>query len=305
MPPSPASRAARDGLLAGVIAYLMWGFMPLYFRAMVEVPALEMLTHRVIWSVPFGLLIVLFRRQLGEVLAVFATPKRLGWLCLSGAMIGLNWLVYILAIQREQVFQASLGYYINPLIYVLVGVLFMNERLSKAQLVAVLLATAGVGVMTLAGGQVPTLALGLALSFTVYGVIRKQVVVGAMPGLLVETLMLAPFALGYMIWLANSGQMTFLKVSTSWDLGLALGGPLTVLPLLFFAIAARRMTLSAIGFLQFMAPTIQFALAVSFGEPLNTATLVCFGLIWLGVGLFAWDAMSQWRRTRQVPQKVR
>ncbi|MFK7958825.1 MAG: EamA family transporter RarD, partial [Lysobacterales bacterium] len=262
---SPASDLARQGLMAAIVAYLMWGFMPLYFRWVVTVPALEMLAHRVIWAVPFGLLIVIFRRQLGAVLSIFRTPAHLGLLAISGGFIALNWLVYILAVQHQQVYQASLGYYINPLMYVVVGVWFFHETLSRPQWLAVVLATIGVAVLVVSGGQVPWYALGLAVSFTVYGVVRKQVAVGAMPGLLVETLLLSPFAVGYMLWLASNDQMVFLHTSTQQNIGMMLGGPLTVLPLLFFSIAARRLTLSAIGFLQFMAPTIQFFLALSFG----------------------------------------
>ncbi len=304
-PSQAASDLAREGLTAAIVAYLLWGFMPIYFFWMVQVPAFEMLAHRVLWAVPFGLLIVVVRRQLPQVLAIFKNPRHLRWLCLTGVVIGINWLTYIVAVQREEVFQASLGYYINPLLYVVVGVLFLGDSLSRAQWLAVVLATLGVLVLAVSGGKVPILALGLALSFTVYGVVRKQVPVGAMPGLLVETLLLAPFALAYLLWLYLSGQMLFLNTSSSQSIGMMLGGPFTVLPLLFFSIAARRLTLSSIGFLQFMAPTIQFGLAFYFGESLSTAALICFVLIWCGVGVFAWDGLSQWRASLQVPQKVR
>ncbi|MEM7704928.1 MAG: EamA family transporter RarD [Pseudomonadota bacterium] len=296
---------ANDGLTAAVAAYLLWGFMPLYFKWVVTVPALEMLAHRVVWAVPFGLAIVIVRRQLGELVGILRKPSTLAWLCLSATVIALNWITYILAVQREQVFQASLGYYINPLMYVLVGVMFFGERLGRPQWLAVLLAAAGVTVLTVSGGQVPWLALGLAVSFTVYGVVRKQVAVGAMPGLLIETLLLAPLAVGYLYWLVSSEQLVFLNTATNQNIGLMLGGPLTVLPLLFFAVAARRLTLSAIAFLQFMAPTIQFLLGVYFGEPITPATAICFALIWCGVALFAWDALGRWRSARQVPQNVR
>ncbi len=296
---------AQQGLLAAILAYLMWGFLPLYFQWMAEVPALEMLASRVIWSVPFGFLIVMFRRQLGELFSIFSTPRHFAFLTLSGGVIAMNWLIYILAVQDQQMLQASLGYYINPLMYVVVGVWVFGEKLNRPQWIAVVLAAIGVLTLVINGAQIPWYALGLAVSFTIYGVVRKQVAVGAMPGLLVETLLLAPFALIYMVWLASTGQMIFLHTSVSQNLGLILGGPFTVLPLLFFSIAARRLRLSAIGFLQFMAPTIQFALALYSGESLSREALLCFVLIWLGVVVFAWDALRKWRPGRQVPQKVR
>ncbi|MEM9529421.1 MAG: EamA family transporter RarD [Pseudomonadota bacterium] len=297
-----AEPISREGLSAAVAAYLLWGLMPAYFFVMKSVPALEMLAHRIFWAVPVGLLIVLVRRQWGEFRALLTQPKNLGWLTLSATCIAVNWLVYIWAVQREQVFQASLGYYINPLLYVVIGVLFLGERLRRPQLIAIILAAIGVAVLTVSGGQVPWLATGLAISFTIYGVIRSQVAVGAMPGLLVETLVLLPAALLWLGWLAGQDELFFAHAGPGITVGLVAAGAITVLPLLAFAVAARRLPLSTIGVLQFMAPTLQFLLGVAFGEPLTPAHVICFVLIWVGVALFAWDT---WRAQRsQVPQKV-
>ncbi len=282
---------ARDGVVAALVAYLVWGFLPIYFKALESVPATEVLVHRIVWAVPFGALIIHLRGQWGEVRRALTHRSMLFWLSLSALFIAVNWLAYIWAVQSEQVFQASLGYYINPLIWVLVGVAFMGERLRRLQLVAVLLATVGVLVLTISGGQFPLLALFLAVSFTAYGVIRKKVVIGGMPGLFVETVVLLLPAIAWLAWLAGSGAASFGGDDTGMSLLLLAAGPITVVPLLCFALAARRLTLTTIGFMQFIAPTLQFACGVYFGEALTTAHMICFGFIWTAVIVFSVDAM--------------
>ncbi len=283
----------RNGLIAALIAYLIWGFLPIYFKFVQTVPPLEVLAHRIIWAVPFGALIVLIRRQFPDVKRALAHQRTFLLLCSSAAFVSVNWYLYIVTIQRNEIFQASLGYYITPLMYVMVGVLFLGEKLRNFQLYAVLLAAIGVIVLTVSGGQFPAIAIGLAVCFTIYGVIRKQVDVGAMPGLFIETLIILPFAALYLAWLWRNG----VAFVTAENLGLAailsLSGPLTVLPLLCFAIAARRLPLTTIGMMQFLAPTMNFGVAVYFGEVLSTAHIICFVCIWVAISLFIYDA---WRR---------
>ena len=220
---------------------------------------------------------------------------------MASAMIAVNWYVYIYAVQTEQVYQASLGYYINPLMYVLVGVAFLGERLRPLQVVSIVLAAIGVLALTVSFGSLPWIALALGVSFTAYGVIRKQIPVGAMPGLFVETALLSPLAVVYLVMLIGAGQASFLTASVGNDILLIIAGPLTVVPLLCFAIAARKLTLTAIGFMQFIAPTLQFSVGVAYGEELTTAHVVCFLFIWTAVGLFSFDVVRANRRASRSP----
>jgi len=286
-------RSRRDGVLSALLAYVLWGVFPVYFKLVTSVPATEVLVHRIVWAVPFGALIIAVRRQWSDVRVAFGSASTIFWLTLTALFISANWLIYIWAVQHNEVLQASLGYYINPLMYVLVGVVFLRERLRRAQLVSVLLAAAGVSYLTINGGQFPFIAVSLALLFTLYGVIRKQVVIGAMPGLFIETLLLLPFALIWLGWLMSSGQSAFSAGGYEMPALLTLAGPLTVLPLLFFAIAARRLTLTTIGFMQFIAPTLQFILGIFYGEVLTTAHVICFACIWTAVLIFSFDAVYQ------------
>jgi len=285
-----AEKLTRDGLVAGLVAYVLWGFLPIYFKIVETVAPLEVLAHRIVWAVPFGLPIILARRQWPDVKQAIADRRKLGFLTLSALLIAVNWLVYIWAVQHEQIFQASLGYYINPLMYVLVGVVFFGERLRRAQTAAVLLAAAGVLVLTIRGGQFPAVALTLATSFTIYGVIRSRVAVGGMPGLFIETLVLFPVAAAYLVSLASAGAAAFGAENPALSWTLTLAGPFTVLPLLCFALAARRLRLSTIGIMQFIAPTMQFVVGLAYGEPLTGAHVVCFALIWTAVAIFSGDA---------------
>jgi chloramphenicol-sensitive protein RarD len=259
------------------------------------VPALEVLAHRIVWAVPFGAVIIVARRQWPEVRRAVAHRRTLALLGLAALFIALNWLVYITAVQRDQIFQASLGYYINPLMYVVIGVLVLREKLRKPQTAAVLLAAAGVAVLTFSGGEFPVISLTLAVSFTIYGVIRARVVVGGMPGLFIETLLLFPMSLAYLVWLMHGGESWFVLDDPGMAGTLMLAGPLTVVPLLCFALAARRLRLSTIGIMQFITPTMQFLVGLAYGEDLTLPHAVCFALIWLAVFIFSWDA---WRSTR-------
>ncbi|MDP6993932.1 MAG: EamA family transporter RarD [Woeseiaceae bacterium] len=289
-------RDMRDGLLSALIAYVVWGLLPIYFIFLKAVGSTEVLAHRIIWAVPFGALIIHFRRQWPEVVRALSHPTMLKLLCITALLITGNWFVYIIAVQQEQIFQASLGYYINPLLFAVVGVFVLGEQLRLPQAMAVLLAGVGVLVLTFSGGQFPWIALFLGVSFTIYGVIRKKVVVGGMPGLFVETIVLVPFALVFLGWLMAQQQAAFYGSGVKFSVLLALAGPLTVIPLLFFALAARRLNLTTVGMMQFIAPSLQFLVGVYSGEVLTAAHLVCFACIWAAVLLFSWDA---WRNNRR------
>ena len=292
MPPSQHDRNewAHLGLVCGILAYTMWGFFPVYFKATDSVSAMELVAHRIVWSLPFGALILLFRRQVRDTWVAFRDWTRVKWLLLASVTMALNWGLYIWAIQVDRIFEASLGYYINPLIYVLAGVVFYKESLNRLQLVAISLAVIGVGVLTFAGGSFPWVSLVLATSFTVYGVIRKHVEVGAMPGLFIEVAAVWLPAALYLLWLASKGSIAFGNQSATIDGLLLFAGPLTVLPLLCFALAARRLKLSTLGFLQFIGPTLQFGCGLYYGETFTTAHAVCFGFIWTAVAVFIWSS---------------
>jgi chloramphenicol-sensitive protein RarD len=292
-----SEKQARDGLVSAFIAFFLWGVFPLYFIVLKEVSVFEVLAHRIIWAVPFGALIIHLRHQWPEVMAALKHRRTLKYLTLSAILITSNWLVYIWAIQIDQINQASLGYYINPLLFALAGVVIFGERLRKAQTAAVILAAIGVIILTVRGGEFPAIAVFLGTTFAIYGVIRKQVVVGGMPGLFIETLLLLPIALVYLVWIMLAGDAAFARDDPGLAGILMLAGPVTVLPLLLFALAARRLNLSTIGMMQFIAPTLKFAIAVIYGEELTSAHIICFSLIWTAVILFSIDA---WRTNREL-----
>lgn len=294
---TPQRDMRKDGLWAGIAAYLMWGLFPIYFKNTTEVGAIEILAHRILWSVPLGLLIIAARRQFPDVWKAVKNPKTLMLLSLAAMALAVNWGVYIWAIQIDQIFQGSLGYYINPLLFVLIGVVFFGERLTRLQSLAVLLAAIGVAVLSVYGGQFPGIALILAVSFGLYGIIRKQVNVGAMPGLMIESIVLLPAAIGYLIYLGHTGTIVFGPAPNHGGLNISLlmiaAGPLTVLPLLCFAVAARKLKLSTLGFLQFIGPTMQFLCGVYYGEAFTRAHAICFAFIWAAVLIFMWDGLRK------------
>ncbi len=274
------------------------GLFPIYLKAVGEASALEILAHRILWSVPFGAVLIALRKQWGEVLKALTTPRVLILLGVSALAISFNWLIYVWSVVNDRILEASLGYYINPLMYVAAGVFILGERLRLAQIIAVCLATIGVLVLTFGAGVFPWVSLTLAVLFTLYGYIRKTTPVGAMPGLFVETTLLSPLALIYLLWLMNSGAAVFLQSSITMDTLLVLAGPVTVVPLVLFALSARRLRLSTLGFLQYIGPTLQFVLGLYYGEPFTWAHGVCFGLIWTALAVFSFDAARASRAER-------
>ena len=296
----------RAGVILGLIAYTLWGIFPVYFKWVGSVAPFEVLGHRVLWAVPFGALIILARKQWPEVRRALLDRSMLAWLTLAALCISINWLIYIWAVQNDRIFETSLGYYINPLMYVLVGVAFLGERLRRLQILAVAFASAGVLFLAISGGVFPWVALSLAALFTAYGVIRKQISIGAMPGLFIETSLLFPFALVWMISLVVREQAAISAGDAGLSFLLVLAGPVTVIPLLLFAVAAKRLTLTSIGFMQFLAPTLQFCTGLYYGEQLTTAHLVCFSCIWIAVAFFSYDALTAGKKKprQDVPVEV-
>jgi chloramphenicol-sensitive protein RarD len=296
LPQETPEQQTRNGLIAALVAYGFWGVLPVYFVAVKDVNTMEVLVHRIIWAVPFGAAIIHLRRQWGEVGRALTHRKMLTYLSISALLIAGNWLVYILAVQRDQIFQASLGYYINPLLFAVAGVVMLGEKLRPPQALAVSLAAVGVLVLTLSGNRFPAIALFLGTSFTIYGIIRKKVVIGGMPGLFVETLVLLLPALVYLLLMMRGDEAAFGAGHPGTSALLVMAGPITVIPLLSFALAARRLNLSTVGMMQFIAPTLQFLAGIYYGEQLTIAHVICFSCIWIAVGLFSWDA---WRFSRR------
>ena len=294
MPAATMSRQ-REGLVAGLGAYLVWGFLPVYFVTVSAVAPLEVVAHRIVWAVPFGAAILALRHQWPDVRTALGSAGTMGWLSITTLCIAANWLIYVWAIQDNRIVETSLGYYINPLIHVLAGVVLLGERLHRMQVVAVILAATGVAILTLQSGTVPWVALSLAMTFAVYAVIRKRAAVGAMPGLFIETIILLPFALAWLGWLHATDALGFAAAPGALKFWLAMAGPVTALPLLLFALAAKRLTLTSIGFMQFLAPTIQFLTGLYYGETLTTAHVICFCFIWAAVGVFSFDALQRGR----------
>lgn len=298
---SPGPAARRTGLRYGLAAYLAWGLLPLYFRALHAVPPLEILAHRIVWSVLLlaGLTTLLGRWP--EVARPLATwPGRLT-LAATTVLISVNWGVYIWAVHAGRVLEASLGYFVNPLVNVLLGVLFLGEALSRRQQVAVGLAGVGVAVLVVSAGRLPWVALVLAVSFGFYGLLRKRARVDAVAGLFSETALLAPLAAALLVVLARRGE-GHLGAAPATSALLVAAGLVTALPLIWFAVGVQRLRLSTIGLLQYLAPTMQFSIAVFvFGEPFTAAHGVAFACIWASLALYTADVLLALRRLEAAP----
>jgi chloramphenicol-sensitive protein RarD len=289
----PTAQEARTGVAYGLAAYLLWGFFPLYFKALAEVTPLEVLAHRIVWSVlSLALLLTLLRRWAG-VRQAFVAPRTLLTLSATTLLIAVNWLVFIYAVGAGKVLESSLGYFINPLVSALLGVLFLGEKLSRNQRVSFLFAAAGVVLLTIQHGELPWIALTLAFTFGLYGLLRKQASVDAIAGLTVETLLLFPLAAVYLGWLVYAGRSIFVTGPSQLTLLLACSGILTSAPLIWFAAATKRLRLVTVGLMQYLVPTMHFILAVFFfGEAFTAAHLLSFALIWAGLILYTFDAVK-------------
>jgi len=297
--PAP-SAAPRAALLSAFGCYVIWGFMPLLFMGQdaLGFDSLEILAHRALWAVAVAGLLVVLAGQADQVRAVLTSPRTLGWLCLSTLLIAVNWGLYVWATTHEATLEASLGYYINPLLNMVVGLWLFREKIDRWGWVAIGLAAVGVLIQTLALGRPPWISLVLAVSFASYAVIRKRVPIDAQAGLLVECLLLLPFGLAWVLWLQHTGTGVAFDspVNTIWAIA---NGPATVIPLALFAWSARRLPLSTLGFIQFLAPTLQFAVGVWAGEALTPLRIVSFAFIWGGAGVFAAAAFFRHRAARE------
>jgi chloramphenicol-sensitive protein RarD len=297
--PTPSAAPAQSGLPAALGAYTIWGFIPLYLLLVTEVPPFEFVGWRIIWTLPFCLLIVAVRRQFPALREALFNRRTMLALLASAILIAINWLVYIWAIMERQVYAASLGYYLNPLLNVLLGTLFLKERLTKWQWIAVAIAASAVGLLAIGALTTLWISLTLALSFGLYGVVRKQVGVGSLPGLTIESAILLLPACGVVWWYAASPAGPSFGTDPGLSAAIAFSGIVTAVPLLLFAIAARRMDYSTLGFIQYLAPTLVFLLGLTvFGEELKPAQLGSFILIWIAVAIFVVDL---WGRRRKGP----
>jgi chloramphenicol-sensitive protein RarD len=287
------------GLCAGG-AFLIWGLSPLYWRLLMAVPPFEIILHRIVWSLALLLPLVLISGQTRDLARVLRRPRMLLLLCLTALLVAANWLIYIWAVNNGFVLQASLGYYINPLVNVMLGMLFLGERLTRRQGWAVGLAALGVAIQTIDLGTIPWISLALAFSFGIYGLIRKMAAVEALVGLTVETLVLSIPAVGILVHLDLAGRGAFARVGPAMDLILVGAALVTAVPLLLFNIGARRIHLATVGLLQYIAPSGMFLLAVlRFHEPVAPLRWATFGLIWTALALYSAEllAMSN-RRTK-------
>ncbi len=290
-PPAQAQQSAAGSLFA-FLAFLIWGLSPIYWKTLDGVDAFEIILHRVLWSFVFLMPLVLIGRLWTEFKTTIKSPKLLSILLITSVLVGANWLIYIWAVNNGRVLQASLGYYINPLVNIVLGMVFLRERLRRAQSVAVLLATLGVLNLAFRYGVFPWVSLALAFSFGIYGLVRKVAAVGALVGLTVETLLLTVPSGIWVFYLHQTQSGAFLRAGTQTDLLLLGTGILTATPLLLFNLGARRITLATLGFIQYTAPTGMLLLGITmFDEPFTKVQGATFGLIWMALAIYSWDSV--------------
>jgi chloramphenicol-sensitive protein RarD len=296
-------KSVKAGVLFALAAYSMWGIAPIYFKLLTSVPALEIVMHRIVWSVLVLCLLLFVRKKFSQVFMAIRDPKIIATLSISGLLLAVNWLIFIWAVNNDKMLDASLGYFINPLFNVLLARLFLQESLTRLQLLAVFVALSGVVFLIFSYGQLPWIALALATSFSIYGLLRKKVTVDSMPGLLIESCIMLPFALLYWLMMdTSSGNM----LANSFDLNttLLLAGVVTTAPLLCFTAAARRIRYTTLGFFQYIGPSLMFLLAVlHYQEPLDVTRVVTFVFVWLGLLIYVYDSLRVYRSSRQINQK--
>lgn len=296
--PRRARPALESGLGLGAGAYLLWGVLPLYFPLLAPAGAVEIIGHRVVWSLAVCLALLAATRGWAPFRAALTTPRTLGLLALAAAFVAVNWTVYVYAVLSDQVVDASLGYFINPLVTVTLAVFVLGERLRPPQWVALGAGAAAVVIITVGYGRLPWISLALAFTFAIYGLIKNRVgrTVPAVAGLAVETTVLFPVALGYLVWLGATGAGSFAAHGSWHDVALASAGVVTAVPLLMFSAAARRLPLSVVGMLQYMTPIMQFLIGVLvFGEQMPTARWWGFALVWLALVILAADGVRTGR----------
>ncbi|HEU5162894.1 MAG TPA: EamA family transporter RarD [Thermoanaerobaculia bacterium] len=293
---------AVAGVLYGLAAYGSWGFLAVYFKWVASVHPLEILAHRIVWSVAVLAILITASRGWPAMRAIAGHGRSLRFLAITTCLIATNWYIFIWAVTRDHMVEASLGYFMNPLVNVLLGFFFLREHLRRWEWVSVAIAGLAVAWLVLAAGVFPWISLTLAVSFGMYGLLRKIAGVASIGGLAIETAILLPFAAAYLVMRARDGSLAFGHVSTSLDLLLLAAGPFTALPLLWFASAVRRLRLATVGLLQYIAPSIQFTLAVAvYHEPFDRTRMIAFILIWIAIAIYSVDNF----RKRNVPRVTR
>lgn len=282
------------GLVYAIAAYAMWGFLPIYMKALAHLPAAEIIAHRIIWSLPIAAAVLLWQGRAAEVGQALRQPRLLAMGALTAVLISVNWLIYVWAIANDQAMDAALGYYINPLFSVFLGATLLGERLTRGQVAAIALAAAAVILLTAQAGRLPIVALGLTLSWGMYAYCKKSLPLGPNQGFTLEVLLLTPFAAAFLIWQTAQGQAHFLGGGWVQTLLLLGCGPVTAIPLLFYANGAKLIRLSTIGILQYISPTMIFLCAVLiFGEPFEGARLIAFPMIWAALAIYSVTLLRQ------------
>ena len=284
---APADNGARRGFFLALSAYLLWGFLPLYMKAIAHVPPLEVLSHRILWSVPVAGLVLLYFGQLNEIKLALRNPRILLMATLTAALITVNWGIYIWAVSNNHALDAALGYFINPLFSIFLGAVLLKERLEKLQYFAILSVVIGVAILTWQSGGLPIVGLCLTVSWGFYAFLRKTLPIGGAQGLFLEVLILSPIALIYVVYIHATDQASFLSVDASTDTLLFFAGVITAVPLMLFTSGSKYLRLSTLGIMQYIAPTMIFICAVFvFGEPFDTGKLLAFTFIWAAVVIY-------------------
>lgn len=285
--------SARQGFFFALGAYVLWGVLPLYMKAVVHISPLEVLIHRILWSVPIAGLVLLVLGRTADIKVALRSPRTLAMAALTATIISVNWGIYIWSIAVGRTVESALGYYINPLMTVLLGVVFLGERFNRIQMVAVGLAVAAVILLTIEAGGLPWVSLSLAITFAVYGFFRKTLPIGPSQGFFLEVLLLTPPCLAYAIWLESSGQGHLLGGDWRDFVLLLLAGPVTAIPLILYGFGAKMLRISTIGIMQYIAPTMIAGIAIFvFHEPFGTNRLIAFGLIWMALALYTWSFVA-------------
>ncbi|PCJ08728.1 MAG: protein RarD [Rhodobacteraceae bacterium] len=296
-PPNPNNTDSLRGLAFALSAYVMWGLLPLYMKALSHIPAAEVVAHRIIWSVPIAGLLLIVLRRTKDLQAALRSPKTLLMACVTAALITVNWGIYVWSITSGHALDAALGYYINPLFSVFLGAVVLGERPTRIQMVAIALAAGAVVVLTVAAGGLPLAAVGLTLTWGLYAFFKKSLPVGPNQGFMLEVLILTPIALGYIIYLTATGSSSFTVSGTNTALLLGCG-VVTAIPLMVFANGAKLLRLSTIGILQYIAPTMIFLVAVFvFGEEFDGARMIAFPMIWAALVIYSVSLVKQMRRS--------
>ncbi|WP_136622802.1 MULTISPECIES: EamA family transporter RarD [Mesorhizobium] len=299
-----ADSKAHRGFLLALGAYLLWGLLPFYMKAVAHLPLAEVIAHRIVWSVPIAAAVLVWAGRTADFKAALRSPRTIAMAALTAALISVNWGIYVWAIAVDRTVETALGYYINPLVSVVVGALLLGERLDRLQIAAVALAAVAVAVLTIEGGKLPWVSLALAFSFAAYGFFRKTLPIGPSQGFLLEVLLLSVPALGYIAYLIATGQDHIVS-SSGADTALLIGcGPVTSIPLLLFAFGAKLLRLSTIGIMQYIAPTMVFLIAVLiFDEPFGTTQAIAFALIWAALAVYSWSMLTTARRAAAQPAR--